>query len=239
MLFRFFAHYVPTIPVFEVTTPDEIYAQSQFLFWAIVFVGGRKYSKDPTLVSTLVPHMNQLALLALNSTATPIETLKGLFLLCLWPTPVNSMHKDKSTILSGAAVQLAMQIGLHVIGNGQDFARIRLQSSRLQAVYRAKLWNYTMMIYHHTSLQEGITPLILVDSDNFVSSNDELIAEFPPELQIQRKMHDIIMTATAALTQALKSSVTLLNPLIDLYDNHLIELESQCSDPTSMSLSFC
>ena len=35
------------------------------------------------------------------------------------------MHKDKSLILSGAALQLAMQIGLHVIGNGQDFARIR------------------------------------------------------------------------------------------------------------------
>ena len=146
---RFFRDYLPSLPLIDPSlSPNEYHKLSDFLFWVIVFVGSRRYSQDPTLLDRLRPHMNAMALLALQSRDGPFETIKGLLLLCFWPIPMNTIHKDISVILSGAAFHLAMQTGLHLSGSGQDFARTKLDHSRASSVDRTRLWIYCLFVYH-------------------------------------------------------------------------------------------
>lgn len=49
-------------------------------------------------------------------------------------------------IFSSAAVNLAQQIGLHVVGVGQDFARVKLNPDETVKAYRAQLWHYCIVI---------------------------------------------------------------------------------------------
>lgn len=149
MLLSFFQRYSPGLPILDaILSPDEYFELSPFLFWTIVFIGSRHYVRDPTLLSKLAPRINSIALKSLESRANPIQTIQGLLLLCVWPVPINTMHKDISHVLSGAAVHLAMQIGLHVTGSGQDFERIKLDSRNDQKISRAQLWVHCLMISH-------------------------------------------------------------------------------------------
>lgn len=119
--------------------------------------------------------MNAMALLALESRESPIETIKGILLLCMWPIPMNTMHKDISHVLSGAAVHLGMQIGLHITGSGQDFARGRLNRSQAQKIDRAHLWMYCLMVLHrhvYFLLIRVISPRILIQITAQASGRD-------------------------------------------------------------------
>ena len=144
----FFSQYLPFIPILDPhMTPDQCYGLSPFLFWAIVFVGSRRYCADPTLLGFLSPRMNLMALQALESRVSPIQTIQGILLLCLWPVPVNTRFRDFSHVLSGAVIHLATQIGVHVMGNGQDFSRYKLApEARNLSVFRAQLWKYCLIV---------------------------------------------------------------------------------------------
>jgi hypothetical protein len=50
------------------------------------------------------------------------------------------MSKDITNILSGAALHLALQIGLHVLGVGQDFERNKVDADETEKIFRARLW---------------------------------------------------------------------------------------------------
>ena len=133
--------YAPILPLLDpALRPNACYAQSPFLFWTIIVIGCRRYPEDPTMLERLAPRITDLAFSSLSSRAAPIQTIQGLLLLCTWPVPINSMSKDVTHVLSGAAMHLAMQIGLHVSGIGQDFAADRLGPDPEEKAYRARLW---------------------------------------------------------------------------------------------------
>ncbi|KAF3056517.1 Regulatory protein LEU3 [Daldinia childiae] len=165
-----------------------------------------------------------MALLALQESDSPIETLQGIILLCHWPVPTTSMYKDMTQLLSGAALHLAMQIGLHIVGTGQDFARTVLPSNadHSSRVFRAQLWIQCLITYHSTSLRQGILPLIPLDSPQMRLSNADLPAQFLDDLRIHQKMHNILMAATSSLVRLIppvgSNSQSKLNPFISLYD---------------------
>ena len=50
------------------------------------------------------------------------------------------MYKDMTYLMCGSAVHLATQIGLHISGVGQDFARAPVKKDQEQKVFRARLW---------------------------------------------------------------------------------------------------
>jgi transcriptional regulatory protein LEU3 len=71
----------------------------------------------------------------------PIPTIQAILILCLWPLPVDAMWKDPSHAMAGAAMQLALQSGLHKVRHEQDFRRTQSNSSdRNTGVFRAHLW---------------------------------------------------------------------------------------------------
>lgn len=129
-------------------TPDEYHQRCPFLFWTIVYVGCRYYTKDPTLLGVLAPKLNAMAFLALESRSYPLLTIQGLLLLAMWPVPMNTMYRDVSLVLSGAALHFSRQVGLHIFGIGQDFARTTINADTLEAARRAALWRVCCEVYY-------------------------------------------------------------------------------------------
>ena len=146
---RFFLHYAPYIPgVYDSSvSPDEYYGLSQFLFWSIVCTGARKYTKDPTIMERVARRIMNLALSSIYSISQPILAIQAVLLLCLWPLPISTMYKDPSHALAGAAMQLAIQQGLHVFGHEQDFARTQLWFADSDKIFRARLWINCLIVF--------------------------------------------------------------------------------------------
>jgi transcriptional regulatory protein LEU3 len=59
---------------------------------------------------------------------------------------VNTESKDVTHIFSGAAMNLAMEIGLHTIGIGQDFSRTKLAQNEKKKEFRARLWVLCLIV---------------------------------------------------------------------------------------------
>lgn len=146
---RFFTHHAQFIPgVFDATkTPEEYHDESQFLFWSIVCTGARRYTEDPILLERVASQIMGLALPSLYSMSNAIPAIQAVLLLCLWPLPINTMFKDPSHAMIGAAMQLALQNGLHHFDREQDFARTKMTSGEENRLFRARLWMHCVNIF--------------------------------------------------------------------------------------------
>jgi transcriptional regulatory protein LEU3 len=147
---RYFSQYNPLLPVLDPhstqTSPNDYYELSPFLFWSIVVTGSRQYAEDPRIVDRTSQLITPLAFSSMALRSTPIPVIQGLLILCTWRLPTNSHYKDMTHVLCGAAVHLATQIGLHVAGVGQDFARTPLKKDQDQKIFRAKLWMHIVNV---------------------------------------------------------------------------------------------
>lgn len=144
---RFFKFYHPVLPILDSTlSPNDCYAQSPFLFWTILATGCRRYSQDPTMLESIGPHINGMAFASMSSRSASIQTLQGLLVLCTWAVPLKSMTRDVTYIICGAAIHLAMQIGLHIPGVGQDFEPNQLRFCELERMFRDRLWSFTCIV---------------------------------------------------------------------------------------------
>jgi transcriptional regulatory protein LEU3 len=141
MIPRFFTQYHPLFPVLDVSLgPNDYYEMSPFLFWSIIVTGSRRYPDDRTVLEKTSQRIIPLAFSSMARRSSQIPIIQGLLILCIWRIPTNSMYKDMTHLLCGTAVHLSTQIGLHVAGVGQDFARTALKTDQDQKVTRARLW---------------------------------------------------------------------------------------------------
>ena len=127
-------------------TPNACYALSNFLFWAIIGVGCRTYSRNPTLLGVLPLKVQTMALLTLNANAT-LQIVQGLLLVVYWPFPKSNNGTDLTFALSGALLHMAMQMGLHIPQSSQEFSKVRIKIGEDEFKKRAETWGYCMLVY--------------------------------------------------------------------------------------------
>lgn len=120
--------------------PNHCYARSELLFWTIVGIGSRKYSKNPTLITLLAPKVLEQVQSTLFSRDNVIYTIQACILLCIDPMPFEVSSHDITHVLTGASMNMALNMGLHTLGTGQDFSREHLPFDQKLVEYRAKLW---------------------------------------------------------------------------------------------------
>lgn len=242
----FFTQYHGLLPILETSlSPNEYYDISPFLFWSIVVTGSRRYFDDPSILDKVSQLITPLAFSSMALRSTPIPIIQGLLILCTWRLPTSSMFKDMTHVLCGAAIHLATQIGLHVAGVGQDFARMPLKQDQDQKIRRAKLWLQCMIVYirylllwRASNLQllthirscvaEGIPPLVIAEPtlEGDDSEKEELFAYIPPELRFQHRIHLVLLRAMSAMAKLnLKSpncDIGALRSLISIFDTELL-----------------
>lgn len=151
---RFFQHYHSSLPIIDPGhDPDQYYSYSPLVFWSIIAIGSRRYEKDPTILSRLSSPVVTLALQMTVLTSQYIPIIQGLVLLCHWPFPMDTIYHDKSPVLAGAAMQLAIQNGLHMFSKRQDFTRNSLRQDQSEELFRAKLWSYCKIVCQRYATQ--------------------------------------------------------------------------------------
>lgn len=137
----FFTQYHPLFPILDASLgPNDYYELCPLLFWTIIVIGSRRYAEDPNVLEKSSQLITPLAFSSMALRSSPIPVIQGLLLLCTWRLPTNSMYKDMTYMMCGSAVHLATQIGLHISGVGQDFARMPVKKDQDQKVFRARLW---------------------------------------------------------------------------------------------------
>lgn len=109
-------------------------------------IGSSRYSDDPTVYNQLSHRVVNIAFQSASQSQSPIQIVQALVVLCAWPPAVDHMFQDKVHKLAGLCMALALQIGLHVVGVGQDFARDQVQAHATEKDNRAVLWRCCVIV---------------------------------------------------------------------------------------------
>ncbi|UKZ86498.1 uncharacterized protein TrAFT101_002325 [Trichoderma asperellum] len=228
----YFSHYHPNIPIIDPqTAPNQCYDQSSFLFWVIVTTGARLYSQDPVMIEVLGPVVKKMGFEFLASSLAPIHTLQGILILCSWAPPLKLMRENIAYVASGAALHLAVKLGLHCPDAGQESALGGTVLNPKQLSLRARLWSFTCIICQATSESLGLPPSVGTD---FAKAGRKGSCRLSVELQFYHDLADLQGRAMTALVRqaSLGSDPFYLSrppetdPLRDLIKTYDLELEN-------------
>ncbi|KAH8660473.1 hypothetical protein BX600DRAFT_514078 [Xylariales sp. PMI_506] len=224
----FYEHYAPVVAgIFDCDrSPKNVYQYSEYLFWAIVWVGSRKYARDPTISESIPRPLLELSQKALFDPENAIPAIQATLLLCLWPLPINSAFKDRSHAMAGAATHLAMQQGLPYASRKQDFVRVPLDQPQSDETFRARLWATCEVVFQNTSIYDGFpcsTSLdqlgvkTIQDNDSILSNGWSTLNLYEYHLhQVQTEAVTVMLRTASSLENSRESNV--LDSLIDYYD---------------------
>ncbi|KKY19486.1 putative c6 zinc finger domain protein [Phaeomoniella chlamydospora] len=223
----FFNHYERFVSdIFERNmSPPQYFEESPFLFWAIVCTGARKHPKDPSLLERASKILMGLALKSLYSMEDPIPSIKAVLLLLLWPLPMTTTYKDPSFAFSGAAMQLAIQGGLHVAGHAQDYSQTKHRFSESEQNARSRLWIQCVIAMQRFTNLVGGLPFWTLPGIPDPYEKWNLASFMAPELLHRFKLHQLLISAINTLNHALE--IDRGNPppsfysLIEMHDLHI------------------
>lgn len=193
--------YAPQLPFYgHLKPPNAQYTSSPFLFWAIVGVGCRTYSRNPTLLGVLAPAVLAAALSTLNSPVT-LETIQGLLTLLNWPFPKTSATSDLLYPLTGALIHMAMQMGLHLPGSGQEFSKVRLSLDTTEIEKRARTWGCCQLVYLRSGVPKGNPAPAVFDLPYDLDQRRIMFDNLSPTQKFELKLQDVINRCCIAVSQ--------------------------------------
>jgi hypothetical protein len=233
---RFFRDFYRFLPIFDPKwTPNDYYAKSQFLFWAIAGVACRGYAKDPTLLDSLGERVLNLALLSMRSPSIPV--IKGMLLVLTWPLPKNAASADATYAISGSVLHMAMQIGLHIPTSSQDFSRVKVNLTERQILKRAELWGYCVVTYQRSCSFKGHSPLALLETYQDGEQRHSLFQRISESLRFQLRLNGVVTRCCSALLQnglrmMSQDQAHALDVLIRVFEANLKDIEPDAASDT-------
>ena len=198
-------------------SPNTFYQHAPSLFWVVVSIGSRRYTRQPTLTRILALPVTQLVLQSIIIRTKPIERIKALILLLNWPFPSGPFYREPSFLLGGALLHMAMHSGLHAPGFSQDFSKGHPKLPERELLRRAEMWAYVIITYQRSAILiitpklTLLTVIIRTCSANgqanlvsFEIYNEQiyfkaLLEKLPVTLRIQIQISNIISRAHKTL----------------------------------------
>ncbi|KAI0111185.1 hypothetical protein GGR51DRAFT_547350 [Nemania sp. FL0031] len=114
--FKIFASlFHPKLPVLVSVNISTIYSSSPVLFWTIIAIVA-SHTTVPSadgLFDEIAEPFQDMIRTAVLQAPLPLQTIRALLLLCVWPMPVETQRQDPSWLYSGIAVNSALYLGLH------------------------------------------------------------------------------------------------------------------------------
>ncbi|KAJ5371604.1 hypothetical protein N7517_003610 [Penicillium concentricum] len=198
----FFRHYASFLPILDAQTkPNVYYAQSPFLFWAVIGVSSRSYSRNPTLHTALAQEVAEMAFLSVLSTCAPWYTIQGLLLLLTWPFPKEN-RPDVTFPLSGMLLHVAMQNGFHIPMSSHEFSRFKIPvSSELDMVRRSELWAHCVLVYQRSCVIKGHSPRNLVSLAQDTVQRQMLFDKIAPHLVQKLRCQEVVGKCSEAVLE--------------------------------------
>ncbi|KAI1627714.1 hypothetical protein EDD37DRAFT_273330 [Exophiala viscosa] len=238
----FFDKHLSYMPIFDSKLqPNECYKASSFLFWTIVAIGSRRYTKDPTLILLLAPKVVDLAKQSIFTMEKYLPTIQAQILLCTWHMPIDTLQKDIAPTLAGAMLQMAMNIGLHVYGTVQDFSRVPLRYDRQQRNFRTRLWTLCLLTCQRVNNGCGLPPIVVADTYSHEGYKEDPFAGMHPSIFFQRRLNQVhseaaLQVEREALSKKPEVRNAVLGPTINDGLSVLSALNAEC--PSSIDHLF-
>ncbi|TVY46941.1 Regulatory protein [Lachnellula occidentalis] len=239
----YFLYYAKHLPFLDPqATPNSFYDQSPLLFWAIISAGTRKYIGNPTLIGSIAEPVLKLGWSSMHIGGAVIPNIQGLLILSTWPFPTNSTSKDNTFTLSGMSINLALQIGLHVPLQGQDYSRTRVDLSNENIARRVQLWSYCVVVHQKAACALGypITlPLDLFQRKLDLSGHMSLT---PRSLNLEIRLASIVGRMNSVLFEynfddLQNKPQAAPSMMLDVFEAQLSELDRESSELTGKILS--
>lgn len=184
---EYFQLYHPFLPFLDqLRSPDEYYSQDhKLLFWAIIAVAARRFVPRPSLLQDLAKPLSDLIWDSIRNQPNH-HVVKALCLLCTWPLPAERTVTDPTFILSGAMMQVAMQIGLHQPTHPEDFQRAKVRLRQEDIHDRLRTWAVCNIVAQTVSTGNGQPSITLYDSTlDFKVDDEEHMRIIPPTLFVR------------------------------------------------------
>ncbi|KAK2003910.1 hypothetical protein LX36DRAFT_565274 [Colletotrichum falcatum] len=188
---EFFAFYHPFLPFLNPQqTPDQYFQQHALLFWSIISVAARRYSADPTLLTSISGPLTRLLWSTIGDVPSSYFVVKALCLLCTWPLPTSTTSADPTHILCGVMMKVATGIGLHRPNHSQDFSRVSVDLNKEQLHDRVTTWAVCNIVAQTIGTGYGQPASTLYDWTLAVRRGEDgpfrLTPELEARLQIER-----------------------------------------------------
>ncbi|EYE90290.1 Zn(II)2Cys6 transcription factor [Aspergillus ruber CBS 135680] len=232
----FFTQYAQFLPILDPrTTPNAYYAQSSFLFWAIIGVACRTYPRNPTLVTALSRSVTNMVLLSASSTSAPWHTIQALFLVLTWPFPKDMTRPDLTFPMSGMLLHIAMQNGLHIPMSSHEFSNVKIPAlSEVDMTRRSELWAHCVIVYQRACITKGQSPRTLVSFEQDPGQSQVFLQRIAPTLVLKVRCHEAVARCSAAV---LENGVRNMSPdqeraldiLIRNFEGQIYDLDTQAS----------
>jgi len=188
---EFFTFYHPFLPFLNThQTPDQYYQQYPLLYWAIIAVASRRFSRDSTLLTKLSGPLTKLLWTTVGEVPQSYYAVKALCLLCTWPLPTSTSSSDPTHILCGVMMKTATGIGLHRPNHINDFSRVPVELNKDGLHDRIKTWAVCNIVAQTIGTGYGQPASSLYDWTLAIRPGDSgpfsLGSELEARLQIER-----------------------------------------------------
>ncbi|KAK2003418.1 hypothetical protein LX36DRAFT_696918 [Colletotrichum falcatum] len=110
---QYLEHFHPYFPIVRSQDPDRMYKQSPVLFWTLIAVSSRRYTRDVELFPFLAENLPREVWAAVSTPPISMSTVNALLVLCTWPLPTLRFLSDPSSSYIAIAQNAALLLGMH------------------------------------------------------------------------------------------------------------------------------
>jgi hypothetical protein len=110
---RYLTLFHPFFPILRFNSPDSCFEADPALFWTVIYVACRRYSRDADLLTLFVDHLDKNVWSTAAKASSSLEAVHVLLLLCAWPLPIHRFLNDPSTTLASIAWDACIVLGLN------------------------------------------------------------------------------------------------------------------------------
>lgn len=159
---RFINQYLPYLPIMISNSPEELYQQSQLLFWTVMLTACLS-DPEPTLYNSLSSLIKQLAIeTCWIRTPRSTHIVQSLLILATWPLPNKKVLDDSSYRFSGLAKNLGLQLGLHRGKFMSEFTRTQVSLKDAEK-WRTRTWLAVFFCEQFWCSNLGLPPSLSTD----------------------------------------------------------------------------
>lgn len=159
---RFIKQYLPYLPIMISNSPQELYQQSQLLFWTVMLTACLS-DPEPTLYNSLSSLIKQLAIeTCWIRTPRSTHIVQALLILSIWPLPNKKVLDDSSYRFIGLAKNLGLQLGLHRGKFMSEFTRTQVSLKDAEK-WRSMTWLAVFFSEQFWCSNLGLPPSLSTD----------------------------------------------------------------------------
>ncbi|KAJ3492495.1 hypothetical protein NLG97_g5352 [Lecanicillium saksenae] len=156
---KFLQCFHPALPILQKRDPDECYDASPILFWVVLYVTCRRYTKDRVFFRALVNFIEKDIAQTLIDPVMTLETAHAALFLCAWPLPVIRLLTDSSTTYISIVMTGIMMLGAHTgRGNHKQFCAGTRKGFVFSDEEAASTWMACCMLAQKISTTSGHPP---------------------------------------------------------------------------------